>query len=219
MAESRIAQIKLLLKNKHGKLLDIGCAYGPFLKAAKDAGLSPLGIDPAEDAVRYVNEKAGIPAIHGFFPDVCRENNIGTYDAITMWYVIEHFKDVALVLKTVNSLLEKGGVFAFATPSSSGISAKRSIKRFLEKSPADHWTVWKPSRVRKLLLQYGFRVRKVLIKGHHPERCLGSCITKNLIAPEKIPRIIFKLLIVVSKIFKLGDTFEVYAEKIYDVKL
>jgi len=51
------------------KLLDIGCAYGPFLAAAKDGGFDPLGLDPAGEAVDYVKKTLGIPALRGFFPD------------------------------------------------------------------------------------------------------------------------------------------------------
>ncbi|WP_461256930.1 hypothetical protein [Treponema sp. R80B11-R83G3] len=50
-------------------LLDIGCAYGAFLVAAKEENFSPVGIDPAGDAVRYVQETLNIPAVQGFFPN------------------------------------------------------------------------------------------------------------------------------------------------------
>ena len=78
-------------------LLDIGCAYGPFLAAAAEEGFSPSGIDPAEDAVRYVQQTLGIPAAHGFFPDSLPA--LVSFDIITLWFVIEHFKDSAAVLE------------------------------------------------------------------------------------------------------------------------
>ena len=46
-------------------LLDIGCAYGPFLVEAATRGLFPFGVDMAEDAVRYIRESLAIPAWSG----------------------------------------------------------------------------------------------------------------------------------------------------------
>ncbi|MDR2143417.1 MAG: hypothetical protein LBP29_03505, partial [Treponema sp.] len=50
------------------RLLDVGCAYGPFLAAAGEEGFIPEGIDPSEDAVRHVREKLKFQAFHGLFP-------------------------------------------------------------------------------------------------------------------------------------------------------
>ena len=76
MAKRRLAEIKKLgirseelgIENSPRSLLDIGCAYGAFLAAAREEGFSPQGIDPAEDAVRYVTQILNIPAVQGYFP-------------------------------------------------------------------------------------------------------------------------------------------------------
>jgi 2-polyprenyl-3-methyl-5-hydroxy-6-metoxy-1,4-benzoquinol methylase/spore coat polysaccharide biosynthesis predicted glycosyltransferase SpsG len=194
-------------------LLDIGCAYGPFLTAAKKEGFSPTGIDPAKDAVRYVQETLGIPAVQGFFPN-CQlpipHSPLPTpysYDVITLWYVIEHFRDCASVLAEIKKLLNPGGILAFSPPSYSGISGRKSIRAFLEKSPADHYTIWSPKTCKKSLALAGFKVKKIVISGHHPERfpLLGK-FAKGKKSP------MYWLFLAVSKIFGLGDTFEVYAK-------
>ncbi|MFW5827532.1 MAG: hypothetical protein ACOCU4_05550, partial [Alkalispirochaeta sp.] len=60
MGERRIADIcryagetceSLTAKSRPSRLLDVGCAYGPFLQAAADAGFDPTGIDISQDAV------------------------------------------------------------------------------------------------------------------------------------------------------------------------
>jgi 2-polyprenyl-3-methyl-5-hydroxy-6-metoxy-1,4-benzoquinol methylase len=189
------------------RLLDIGCAYGPFLAAAREEGFSPCGIDPAEDAVRYVTETLGVPAVQGFFPPTAHCSLLtAPYSVITLWYVIEHFRDCVPVLAEIRKLLKSGGVLAFATPSFTGISGRASLKKFLERSPADHWTIWSPAAAKKVLKTAGFTVKKVVNSGHHPERfpVLGKYAHS-----EKSP--LYGLLLAVSKIFALGDTFEVYA--------
>lgn len=186
-------------------LLDIGCAYGPFLQAAKEEGFDPCGIDPAEDAVQYVTQTLGIQAFQGFFPCKTGEKE-QKYDAVTLWYVIEHFRSCTEVLTQIQKILKPGGVLAFATPSFSGISGRSRKTRFLEQSPEDHWTVWSPASCKKALALTGFKVKKIKVTGHHPERfpLLGK-YAKNKKSPAG------RILMAASKVFALGDTFEVYA--------
>ena len=201
-----------LSKDPIPNLLDIGCAYGPFLAAARDTGFSPFGIDPSEDAVRYVTQTLGIPAVQGFFPPTPCSSPLTSYllpftfYAVTLWYVIEHFRDCRPALAEIHTLLEPDkGVLAFATPSFTGISGRSSLKRFLEHSPADHWTVWSPSSCKKALEAAGFKVIKIKSCGHHPQRFpfLGK-----LAQSKKSP--LYWLLLAIIVMFSLGDTCEVY---------
>jgi len=191
-------------------LLDIGCAYGPFLVAAKEEGFSPFGIDPAQDAVRYVQETLDIPAVQGFFPN-CQlpATRSPLYDVVTLWYVIEHFRDPAAVLTEIKKLLKPGGIFAFSTPSFSGISGRKSLSKFLKNSPTDHFTIWSPKMCKKALAFAGFKVKKIVISGCHPERfpLLGK-FAKSKKSP------LYWIFRAINEIFDLGDTFEVYAQKL-----
>jgi SAM-dependent methyltransferase len=178
------------------RLLDVGCAYGPFLAAARELGLAAEGLEVSAEAARYVREQLGLPCAQGDFLRVPLPE--GGYDAVSLWYVLEHFRDAAAVLRRANRLLRAGGVLAFSTPSGSGISARRSLRRFLSASPADHFTIWDPRRTGPLLRRFGFRLRRVRVTGHHPERF-----------PVRLP-----LLLAASRLLGLGDTFEAYAVKI-----
>jgi 2-polyprenyl-3-methyl-5-hydroxy-6-metoxy-1,4-benzoquinol methylase len=222
MAKRRLSVIKSLLPGNAvidtvgnsrcaPLLLDIGCAYGPFLAAAKEEVFSPQGIDPAEDAVRYVTQTLGIPAMQGTFPHsplpkAALPPPYSPFSVITLWYVIEHFRDCVPALAEITKLLKPGGVLAFATPSFSGVSGRSSLRHFLERSPADHWTIWSTATCKRALSIAGFTVKKTINSGHHPERfpLLGKFARST-----KSP--LYGVLLAVSKIFALGDTFEVYA--------
>ncbi|MDY4902255.1 MAG: methyltransferase domain-containing protein [Treponema sp.] len=191
-------------------VLDVGCAMGPFLSAANDAMWQVFGIDISKDAVEYVQNQLNFPATCSAFPDFNCEKEFGIkqFDAVTMWYVIEHFKDLDKVLKAVSSLLKKGGIFAFSTPSASGVSAKYNRQEFFEKSPSDHYSLWEPEKVSAILKRYDFEIVKIVSTGIHPERFPSA--KKHNWTDRNFQ---FNVLKSVSRIFKLGDTFEVYARK------
>ena len=217
MGRKRITVIKTMLDNHHEEargekplVLDIGCAYGPFLAAAAECGFSPAGIDPAEDAVRYVKDELGFPAKHGFFPDgLGCEYSDSQFDAITLWYVIEHFKKPGKAFTEINRLLKKGGVVAFSTPSFSGASGRKNLPLFLKKSPPDHYTIWSPGSCKKIFDQYGFKLKRIVITGHHPERFpfFGRFLSAGKMC------FLYRVLLFVSRVFRLGDTFEAYGVK------
>jgi len=184
-------------------LLDIGCAYGPFLKAAESKGLIPYGLDVSKDAVDYINNELDLKAINSPFPLSKPLDFNSSFDCITMWYVIEHFKNIDDVLTQVNNLLNSGGVFAFSTPNSAGISSKKSHNNFLKNSPDDHFTIWSPKSAKKVLKEYGFKVYKVKMTGHHPNR-FGRYVKGKFL---------HRLFMIISHVFKLGDTFEIYCIK------
>ncbi|MCL1993136.1 MAG: class I SAM-dependent methyltransferase [Spirochaetes bacterium] len=209
MGKRRLAVIKSLLPATAGRaLLDIGCAYGAFLQAAREEGFSPAGIDPAQDAVNYVRETLRLPAACGLFPSGRLPEGHERFDVITLWFVIEHFNDCTPVFAEIRKRLLPGGILAFSTPSFSGVSGRFWPRRFLRDSPGDHWTLWSYAQCKKALELCGFRVKKRVISRHHPQRfpVLGK------FAKENTP--LYWLFLGISKMLALGDTFEVYAEAV-----
>ena len=214
---NRVSVIKQLLstdvmnsKKKNPTVLDIGCAYGPFLQAAGEYGFQPYGTDICEDAVKSVQDELHFPACTSAFPeiDTVKEFGMKYFDAVTMWYVIEHFKNLDAVLLKARKLLKTGGVFAFSTPRGEGVSAKSDRHNFYNISPTDHFSVWEPSRASKILKKYGFKVVKIISTGHHPERF--PSIKKS--GAEK-GSLQWTLVDKYSRLQKLGDTVEIYCVK------
>ena len=207
----RVNIIKSLIGTKGETLLDVGCAYGPFLAAASDSGINPFGTDIADDAVSYIQQKLKYPAVCSAFPDIdtAEEFGIAQFDIVTMWYVIEHFKDLGSVLRKVSSLVKRGGIFAFSTPSGEGISATSDKDHFYQISPTDHYTIWEPSKADAILRKFGFKVERIVSTGHHPERFPN--IKKSGAKPGSLK---WKLTDAKSRAKKLGDTVEIYCKKL-----
>ncbi|MBN2657080.1 MAG: methyltransferase domain-containing protein [Spirochaetales bacterium] len=207
LAGSRLNIIERLGKGEKGKLLDCGCAYGPFLRESEDMGYVPFGTDISPDAANYVSGTLGYPVWQSPFESfiIPPEWKIRSFDVLTMWYVIEHFPDLQPVLTKVNRLLKPGGIFAFSTPSGSGISSVKDRLDFFRRSPDDHYTVWEPELSAGHLERFGFRIEKIRVTGHHPERF------PSMLATHRPGRFFLNLY---SRAAGLGDTFEIYARKV-----
>ena len=207
----RIQTIRMLQGNTEGRnYLDIGCAYGPSLAAAVENNLNPFGTDISEDAINYVKNELHFPACCSAFPDMDSEKEFGIskFDSISMWYVIEHFKDLDGVLTKISQIIKDGGIFAFATPSGEGISAKSDLDHFYTISPTDHYSIWEPHRAQKILERYGFEVVKIVSTGHHPERF--PSIKDSQSQKDSLK---WKLVDKYSRLMQLGDTVEIYCRK------
>lgn len=196
------------------RLLDVGCAYGPFLQAARERGFQVQGLDVSPEAVCYVREELRLPCGLGDFssndPAEVPAGADGGFDVISLWYVIEHFRDTEGVLRRINRLLKPGGVFSFSTPNASGISARKDRNLFFENSPPDHYTVWPLRAVAPLLARFGLELQKIVVTGHHGERFPWP---GRLAADSPIAAGLSR----VSRLLRLGDTFEAYAVKVREL--
>jgi 2-polyprenyl-3-methyl-5-hydroxy-6-metoxy-1,4-benzoquinol methylase len=217
LAESRLDFIEKIAFSSLGRarglsVLDVGCAYGPFLAAARARGQEPFGLDAAEEAAAYVRRELGIPAAAGDFLDPRAASSFGgPFDVLSMWYVIEHFERLDKALWNAAALLRPGGVLALSTPSLEGASGRFDRRGFFARSPEDHFTLWEPSKARAILKSYGFRVERIRVTGHHPERLPGL----RFLAARKGARLFDGICAAAGRLasvaFGLGDTFEIYA--------
>jgi len=92
-----------------GRLLDVGCASGMFLRCAADAGWKVVGVEPA----RALYEKAK-EALAGGGELICatlQEAGLSpsSFDVVTLWDVLEHTPDPLRFLCSCASLLRPGG--------------------------------------------------------------------------------------------------------------
>jgi 2-polyprenyl-3-methyl-5-hydroxy-6-metoxy-1,4-benzoquinol methylase len=209
---SRIALIERALGRRmagrpRGIIVDVGCAYGPFLTALRDAGWPCFGIDVSEDAVEHVRKILRLPAACLPFERLERRHVPGArIEAVTLWYVIEHLEDLDGALRRLAGLLGPGAVLAFSTPNGRGISSRSSRRSFLEASPSDHRTILRPAGLRRLLARYGFRLARIRVTGHHPERFPG--LAGRLARSGRSGQAVVRAA---SRLVRLGDTFEAYA--------
>ena len=111
-----------------GKLLDIGCYTGVFMKTAAARGWQVEGVELSSWAAN-IARKSGVGTIYE--APVQQLSLPGeSFDVITLWDVIEHLTHPQDMLKKVNDLLKPGGIAAFSTHMTDSPAVRLMGKRY-----------------------------------------------------------------------------------------
>ncbi|HEX2647319.1 MAG TPA: class I SAM-dependent methyltransferase [Candidatus Dormibacteraeota bacterium] len=138
-----------------GKILDVGCANGDFLKVARDRGWQVFGADPS--AARADVEAAGIPLVGNTVLDAAVK--VGSLDAVTFWDVLEHVADPVANLARARALLKPGGVVVLTVPDSANLVARVSGRRwFGYKTAGEHLQFYTDRSLRAAFEKAGLAV-------------------------------------------------------------
>lgn len=149
-----------------GDLLDVGCAHGWFLEAAKNRGFQVLGIEPDAN-VFNTSAQQGLPMRLGFFPEVLSESD--KFDVIVFNDVFEHIPEPNKVLKGCLAHLKPDGLLVLNLPSSTGIFYRISrllaliglesfFDRLWQKNlPSPHLHYFNLKNLNELLSKNGFK--------------------------------------------------------------
>lgn len=97
-----------------GRLLDVGCGYGFFLRLAREAGWEVTGVDMDPMAVAYARDRLGVTARLGDL----RELRVppGSFDLVTLWNALDFVPDPLELLREVHRVLKGGGQIFIRTP-------------------------------------------------------------------------------------------------------
>jgi SAM-dependent methyltransferase len=160
-----------------GKLLDIGCGYGFFLEEATKRGWQASGIDLSQECVAFAKERGQKAELA--LPEDIKEKN---FDAITMFYVLEHLPDPLATLRTVRKLLKPGGVLLLRVPHTTPIVKRlKSIKiKNNLFDPPFHLCDFSPETLAAMLKKAGFKYSKTMIGGGTTSPKILPAIITNL---------------------------------------
>lgn len=120
-------------------LLDVGCAAGFLLDAAKTAGFDACGVDQTPHTVAEARRR-GHRVTLGTLNDVAKRagTNDSGFDAVTALDVIEHVPDPCLFLQQLVDLTRPGGIVVLSTPNYSGLVARLMGRRDPYLIPPEH---------------------------------------------------------------------------------
>ncbi|MCI0531984.1 MAG: class I SAM-dependent methyltransferase [candidate division Zixibacteria bacterium] len=160
------AREALLLVNKYktsGKLLEVGCAGGLFLREAQKSGFEVAGLDISEEIAREANEKFGLSIQVGDFVNHPLQSE--SVDVVCMFDVFEHFINPAAVLRKVKQILKPDGIVLIDIPTTknalpyrlSTLALKSLNKSRTIDSPPYHVFEYTPTTLLKLLRKAGLK--------------------------------------------------------------
>jgi len=150
------------LRTAKGHLLDVGCAAGFSLIAAKQRGWDAEGIDVSDFCAQYAKSR-GLKVHQGTLKDFPGGN--GTIDVITMWDYLEHSPDPLADLKICYSLLKSGGVIVLSIPNVDSWSFRLFKKNWIGFKNIDHFYFFSRVTLSKLAGLAGFTVEQSYYHG------------------------------------------------------
>jgi 2-polyprenyl-3-methyl-5-hydroxy-6-metoxy-1,4-benzoquinol methylase len=146
-----IAQFK-----KSGKILDVGCATGYFLEAAKAKAYDPFGIEFSDYSARLAKNKFGDKNIFkGTLEQSDFEN--GTFDIIAMSDLIEHVRNPIETLSRANQLLKTDGFIMIMTPDTGSVSYKLMKQKWTHYK-LEHFYYFNKQAIQIAALHSGFEL-------------------------------------------------------------
>jgi len=145
---------KLVQKNTASaehQIFDFGCGTGEFLKSMKLMGWQTVGMEPSPFA-RQQSDDAISANIKASMDEVINLNR--TFDAITLWHVLEHVEHLNETIQKLKNLLAQNGTIFIAVPN----HISKDAKHYRE-----HWAGYD---VPRHLWHFGITSMKLLASRH-----------------------------------------------------
>ncbi len=139
----------------HGRLLEVGCAFGFFLEEAQ-LYYECQGIELSEVAVRECRAR-GLTVHQGEVETEILQR-LGTMDAVAMLDCVEHLANPAEVLKRLAAALRPGGSLILTTGDWSSLPARLLGRRWRLMTPPQHLFFFSRSNLSQLLERRGLEV-------------------------------------------------------------
>ena len=102
-----------------GRVLDIGCADGQWLRVAKANGWDTFGVESSEYSRSIAINKHGLNVVGGTFEEATFPDDY--FDLIVMRHLIEHLRNPLQSLEICNKILKQGRVIPIETDNVDGI--------------------------------------------------------------------------------------------------
>lgn len=143
-----------------GRVLDVGCAAGFFLKVMRELGYKTHGVDISTYASNYARKILKLDVIEGELTDAFFPNDF--FDIITMWDIIEHLPNPLETLAECNRIMKKGGFLVVETLNTNSLMARILRQTWPLFEPPYHLFYFNRKTLKLILEMSGFRIIRVL---------------------------------------------------------
>ncbi|HET7118480.1 MAG TPA: methyltransferase domain-containing protein [Hanamia sp.] len=157
-----LIQKRKLIKKSTGKnqgnILDVGAGTGAFLNTMKMANWKITGTEPGKNAREKASELYGITLDQSEKMYSLPEQS---FDAITLWHVLEHVHDLHNYVEQLKNLLSPDGKLFIAVPNYTSYDAKIYKKYWAAYDVPRHLYHFSPKAMNNLLNSHGLNIEKI----------------------------------------------------------
>lgn len=153
-------KIEKCTKKKGGKILDIGCATGVFLKEMKDHGWDVYGIEPSVYASEIAVSQLGLNVFNGYLDEIEFEDNF--FDVITLWDVFEHLPNPVETLQIIKRILKPNGNLVITTPNTESWERRIFKQYWAGWDVPRHTNIFSDKSIDRFLKDQGMKIDRLI---------------------------------------------------------
>jgi 2-polyprenyl-3-methyl-5-hydroxy-6-metoxy-1,4-benzoquinol methylase len=158
----RVALMAPHLATARPRYLDVGCSTGFVVEAAHEAGWEAIGIDLNPSAIEFGRTRGldlhTVALEDAAFPDA-------SFDAVSLFDVLEHLLDPVRTLHACTRLLRPGGILFLYVPNYDSASRLLMGKDAHFIWPTHHLNYYTPVTIRDLMARQGLDTVYVATEG------------------------------------------------------
>ena len=142
-------------RNEGGRLLDVGCGAGFFLRALRPDRWDRFGVEISPRSAAAAERGIGAGRVFaGRLADAPQE--AGGYDVVTFWASLEHVTDPARNLEIARNLLKQNGLLVVQVPNFASWQAVRFGGDWFALDVPRHRFHFTPDSLERLVRRTGF---------------------------------------------------------------
>ena len=166
-----------------GRLLDVGCGAGFFLRALDPTTWDPFGVEISRAAADAAERVIGLGRIfNGTLLDSACED--GYFDVVTFWSALEHTNEPRDNLIEARRILKRGGTLIVQVPNAASYQARWFGGDWFALDAPRHRYHFTPAALARLLGETGFEgYRTSFHSKAHNAHALRQSLKARLYAP------------------------------------
>jgi 2-polyprenyl-3-methyl-5-hydroxy-6-metoxy-1,4-benzoquinol methylase len=151
---NRIAsELNVVLEDKSGAILEVGCSTGGLLRALRDRGFKNVrGVDPSASCVAIARSLHKVNVSKAAIADLQQRRD--KYAAIVLVGVLEHVRDIKASAAILMKLLRPGGIIYCAQPDA--MSFYRSSNAPFQQFSVEHVNFFTAETLETFFRKLGF---------------------------------------------------------------
>lgn len=138
-----------------GNLLDLGSGTGAFVNEMVKNGWEALGLEPSDEARKVARQAYDLELKTN---DELFSLPANSFDAITLWHVLEHVHQLHLYIRQLKKLLKENGRLIIAVPNYTSLDAKIYNQNWAAYDPPRHLYHFSPGSMKILAEKNGMNI-------------------------------------------------------------